>query len=70
MMVDLLFIYLFICKICFNKMMKVLIFFLFIILIVNKFFRIKTLQAIKEKLLKLTASLDFYVFVYPCCLTA
>ena len=30
----------------------------------------RSLQAIKEKLFKLTASLDFYVYVYPCCLTA
>ena len=30
----------------------------------------RSLQAIKEKLFKLTASLDFYVYVYPFCLTA
>ena len=37
---------------------------------VTSFFRITSLQVIKEKLYLMTDSLDFYVDVYPCCLTA
>jgi len=36
----------------------------------TSFFLITTLQAIKEKLFKLTASLWFHVYLYPCCLKA
>ena len=39
------------------------------VLTVNKFFfLIISLQAIKDKLFKLTASLCFYAFEYPRCL--
>ena len=34
----------------------------------KSFFRITSLQVIKVKLFKLTASLCFHIFVYPCCL--
>ena len=42
--------------------------FLFKCLLLTSFFRITSLQVIKVKLFKLTASLSFHIFVYPCCL--
>ena len=44
--------------------------FLFKVELLTRFFRIKSLHVIKEKLFKLTASLCFHVFVYSCCLKA
>ena len=38
--------------------------------LLTSFFLTTSLPVIKEKLFYLTASLDFYVYVYPCCLTA
>ena len=35
-------------------------------LLLTSFFRISSCLVIKEKLLKLTAFLDFHAFVYPC----
>ena len=39
-------------------------------LLLTRFFRITSLQVIKEKLFEFTASLCFHIFVYPCCLKA
>ena len=40
--------------------------FLFKFLLLASFYRITSLQAIKNKFFLLTASLRFHVFVYPC----
>ena len=44
--------------------------FFFKLQLLTSFLRITSLQVIKVKLFKLTASLCFHIFVYPCCLKA
>ena len=44
--------------------------FLFKFWLLTSFFQFTSLQVIKEKLFYLTASLDFYVHAFPCCLSA
>ena len=44
--------------------------FIFKFLLLKRFLKIMSLKVTKEALFKLTASLDFYVLVFQCCLTA
>ncbi len=55
-----------------NKQETVILEFYFVkkVLIVYNFYQITSIQVIKEKFFKSKASLNFYFYVYACCLTA